>query len=56
MDYLKNNCTLINIFPLQEKSMNHTHIFVRKVISINDNKNLTTNRSETKNLVSLTKT
>jgi len=39
---------ILDIFPLQVKSINHEYIFV--LISNQDNENLTKNWSETKNL------
>jgi len=41
----KQHSTLLNIYPLQGKSMNHKYLFVN---STHDNEYLTKNRSETK--------
>jgi len=48
--FKKNHSTLLIIFHLRRKSINHKSVFVNKIISNHDNENLTKNRAETKNL------
>lgn len=41
--------TLLDIFPIPGKSMNHKYIFVNKYLYNHDNETFTKNQSETKN-------